>query len=138
MNIPLHVRAADVRLIGASTTGVAVLQDGASPADADLVRTGAWGESLAVRTQVDTNPQGFRKGFDAGKVSGPDLAWAVTSSTSNSISSALFRTDLLTGDTVGDGAVSGVDFTLVGPADARVWLSLPFSMSFFPFEPPGW
>jgi hypothetical protein len=137
VSVPLHARAADVTLIGASTTGVAVLQDGATEADADVVQTGGWGQRLEVRPQVDTHPEGFGEGFAVGQVSGTDLAWAITTTHSSSVGSALSRTDLLTGSTVLDGGVSGADFALVGQGSEQAWLSMPNWWSYFPQTSPG-
>ncbi|MCE0540759.1 hypothetical protein LWF15_35235 [Kineosporia rhizophila] len=128
ISVPLHSRPADVTLIGASASGAAVLQEGAGAADPDLVRTGAWGESLAARAEVDTRPA-FRQMFEPGPVVGGELTWSRYSYGSNSGSSRLFRTDLLTGDTMGDGLVSGRNYALTGPT----WVSMPDPFATYPF-----
>ncbi|GLY33327.1 hypothetical protein [Kineosporia sp. NBRC 101731] len=130
--LPLHTQVRDVRLLGASSTGVAVLQDGASTADPDVVHTGLWGLDLTARPQMPTT-EGFRQQYLTGDVSGDVLAWGMAFHGSNSSSSTLYRTDLATGSTTLDGRTSGVSFRLAGNS----WLTRPDPFATLPFGSEG-
>ena len=74
--IPLHAVAADLRLIGASTVGVAVQQEDVNPEypPAGPVYTGALGGELTRRPEVDPNLNNQQSPSMAA-VSGNSLAW---------------------------------------------------------------
>ncbi|MDP9824576.1 FlgD immunoglobulin-like domain containing protein [Kineosporia succinea] len=128
LTVPLHTRATDVTLIGASTTGAAVLQTAPSAQDPDVVQTGAWGATLKPRPEVVTTP-GFREYFQQGAVSDGTLGWGMAFVGSISSSTHLHRTDLITGATTTDGRISGRSFTLTGSS----WVSSPDPWSVLPF-----
>jgi len=120
--LPLHERAVDITLIGASTQGVAVLAAGVSRQSEEMVWTGDWDGPLTARPQVRT-AEGFRAYFRELGVFGDTLAWGRVRSGSMSSGTALYRTDLVSGRTSLDGWVSGVTSVLTEQGMDQTWIS---------------
>ncbi|GAB3284577.1 FlgD immunoglobulin-like domain containing protein [Kineosporia babensis] len=130
--VPAHIEATGVTLLGASPSGVAVQQDAAAGGQS-VVHTGAWGSTLTARPQIP-GALGSRERFISGEVTGDQLSWGIASSGSASSSTLLHRTDLLTGRTTVDGRASGTDFSLLG---ATAWVASPDPFSTYPLPSPA-